>query len=308
MTPVIIAGNDAYTDQLKVWAHTFRKHNPDRPVLMFNTGDIDEEILSQYNIENRVVKALEGESPRFDATHMNGALLRLVAFQELGEEGVEKVIYMDLDILNLKPVDGLDELTPTHDAPCCGRWEYIALEESALANAAYAANRPLYWFQRSLNHTYFNAGVLVVNPLRLNEKAQEEGFEDLCDFYSGNKYRYDLADQDCLNALSPDQQFIPFEFNAMPELSIWYVGGFIDEKRLEARIRDAAVVHWVGTIKPWSDPAEGSHMHTDRRLLPMDKYFEACTEIKSELTRKFYRWVRMNHGIWKAGVDGQNEK
>ncbi|EIZ1408474.1 hypothetical protein M2H13_18755 [Vibrio vulnificus] len=299
MLPVVLCGNNAYSDQFQVFAHSFRKHNPDRRVVMFHSGDFNEALLARYGVESQIVHRLQGSSDRFNATHMHGALLRLVAFDWIRHNWNTNIIYMDLDILVCGSVDEADTIELSKDAPIAGVDEYHALC-SRNGNTYYALHRPLYWYQRHLNRSYFNAGVMVVNTRWLQEKAIEKGFTSICECYEANEYKWSMADQDCLNYLAPNQVQLPRSLNAMPELSIWFLEDFVDSEKLTESIRNSNVLHWVGKMKPWSSARHGSHIDPDRLMMPMDLYLEACDEIKGALEPQFYRTVKINTTMWKS--------
>jgi len=299
MLPVVLCGNSAYSDQFQVFAHSFRKHNPSRMVIMFHAGDFDTALLDKYGVESQVVNPLEGSSDQFDSTHMHGALLRLVAFDWISKHWDTDILYMDLDILVCGPVDDADSITVTEDSPIAGIGEYHALK-TVDGNTSYALHRPLYWYQRHINRTYFNAGVLVVNPKWLLNKANDKGYHSICNCYFKNKYKWSMADQDCLNYLSPNQIPLPRSLNAMPELSIWFLEDYVDHQKLTQSIRESKVLHWVGKMKPWSSSIHGSHTDPDRQMMPMDLYMATCEELRDHLEKGFYRTVKINATMWKS--------
>ncbi|KUI97036.1 glycosyltransferase family 8 protein [Vibrio sp. MEBiC08052] len=300
MYPVVLCGNHAYKDQFQVFAHSFRKHNPDRKAVMFHTGDFDLSLLEKYQIDSQIVAPLDGTSDRFNATHMHGALLRLVAFDWLAEHWPEQTaLYVDLDTLVCGDIAQADTIALTDDKPLAGIGEYHALSELE-GNARYAEHRPLYWFQRHLNNTYFNAGVLVVNPSGLQRKATAKGYQSIAHCYTCNQYKWPMADQDCLNYLVPNQILLPRTLNAMPELSIWFLADRISFEHISEGIQDSTILHWVGTMKPWSASKQNNHTDPDRQMMPLDRYLATCDEIKDDLDKAFYRTVKINTTIWKS--------
>ncbi|MCG3723680.1 glycosyltransferase [Vibrio cincinnatiensis] len=299
MLPVVLCGNSAYTEQFKVFAHSLRKHNPERRAVMFHSGDFNTELLKKYDIESQIVQPPEGTSDRFSDTHMHGALLRLAAFDWISHHWDNNILYIDLDTLICGSVNEADTIEVSKTAPISGISEYHALN-TVNGNTLYALHRPLYWYQRHLNRSYFNAGVLVLNPVWLKNKATDMGYTSICHCYFENKYKWAMADQDCLNYLSPNQNLLPRTLNAMPELSIWFVEEYINDKELTQSIRESKILHWVGVMKPWSSAIQGSHTDPDRQMMPLDLYLETCEELKEELDSKFYKSVKINTTIWKS--------
>jgi lipopolysaccharide biosynthesis glycosyltransferase len=109
-----------------------------------------------------------------------------------------------------------------------------------------------------LGHTYFNAGVLVMDLAKLRKMALESA---AIRFASDEPERIEIVDQDILNILLANNvSYIPLKWNYCPFWTDQEVTGsfawrnvqsYYDTIEQEEAARDPALVHFANVIKPW---------------------------------------------------------
>ena len=151
---------------------------------------------------------------------------------------VYKIIYLDCDVIVVKP---LDELFHTDIGD-----NYFA------AVAAYCSSNSFYLHSIGFHdhRPYVNAGVLLMNLARLRQFAFEEKLNTYLD-----EHRYDIryADQDIINVLYPEIHILHPRYNV--HMFMWMAPGFFplpwkSEERREA-IDNPSIIHFLGEEKPW---------------------------------------------------------
>ena len=149
-------------------------------------------------------------------------------------DDIDKVLYLDCDMLVLK---SLDEL-----------W-HTPLEGYALAAVEDVIRYSEHWLDHDDSIGYFNAGMMLINLRYWREHNVKRQFMDFIDRYA-DQIRY--HDQDVLNGTFFDKKILLYnKWNLFPRFL---------EKRYRDECpeyektcsRDPAIVHFVGRKKPWN--------------------------------------------------------
>jgi len=155
-------------------------------------------------------------------------------------DNISKIIYLDCDVIVDKDIIELWE----HDIS-----EYVAgvvEDEHSITNQDRLG--------LSSKHTYFNAGVLLLNL----ERLRKVDFKNNCfEYLSKNFKKIEMQDQDILNATFENQCLIlPLKFNANTTIFYPYYKSkhkYSDEDVINAR-ENCVIIHYTGTPKPWLRP------------------------------------------------------
>lgn len=163
---------------------------------------------------------------------------RLLAFQLL-PENMEKILYLDPDILIINPLDDLYQTDVSdwlfaaahHDYGPIGDLNRVRLD-------AYEMPR------------YYNSGVLLMNLKRQREEIREE---DIFNYIREKKDVLVLPDQDVLNALYSHR------IHSLPDVICNYETRFHHMYGLSSKgeidldfvIKNTVVLHFCGKRKPW---------------------------------------------------------
>lgn len=196
-------------------------------------------------LRNLEVSWIEAEPARIaDAYYTDflvpATLYRLILADLLPTQ-VERAVYLDADILVLRPITELGSIDL--------RGQPVgAVRDSANPWAAGPWGAP--WAQLGMDpgSPYFNAGVLVIDLPRW--RAGEVGARSL-DLLRRTRPRW--GDQDGLNTvLEGHWQELPRRWNLQTaELTQESAGWALWRTEIEAAIADPAVVHFTGMTKPW---------------------------------------------------------
>ena len=165
---------------------------------------------------------------------------------EFYDESVERVVYLDADILVRDKLDFLFDLDlEGHAIGAC----------QAMALAHFKDELGLDWRRLNLDPwtPYINSGVLVIDL----PKYREQRIREQCiEFIRNNRDKLNLADQDALNfvllgkfkRLPPrwNQESVSRTRNLPPNYKS-YSPADIDEM-----LENPAIIHFNGTSKPWS--------------------------------------------------------
>ena len=182
---------------------------------------------------------------------------RLFLSSVLPEE-IEKVLYIDCDIIVRGDVSGLLDTDMTGKA--------IAGVSDMNEGDVRIYNRLGYYPCEG----YFNAGVLVINLKYWRDHALQEEF---LRYAQANRSILKFHDQDILIfTLRKSRISLPLRYNVQEQF-LWKSPNFIVWDRLDEyneAISQPVIVHYTAMIKPWH--AECSHPWTDEYL----KYVEIC--------------------------------
>lgn len=162
------------------------------------------------------------------------------------DESVERVLYLDADIIVRDKLDFLFQLDL--DGYAIGACQAMAL-------AHFKDELGLDWRRLNLDPwtPYINSGVLVFDL----QKYREQRIRDRCiDFIRENKEYLNLADQDALNfVLLGKFKRLPPRWNQESvsrtrELPVNYK--IYTEQEIDDLVDNPAIIHFNGSTKPWS--------------------------------------------------------
>lgn len=162
------------------------------------------------------------------------------------DESVERVLYLDADIIVRDKLDFLFQLDL--DGYAIGACQAMAL-------AHFKDELGLDWRRLNLDPwtPYINSGVLVFDL----QKYRDQRIRDRCiDFIRENKEYLNLADQDALNfVLLGKFKRLPPRWNQESvsrtrELPVNYK--IYTEQEIDDLVDNPAIIHFNGSTKPWS--------------------------------------------------------
>lgn len=181
-----------------------------------------------------------GDLPALDNTYVTKATYYRLELARLLPNSVDKVLYLDGDIIVRKSLDDLWNLDISKYALAAvpDQSEAIFEEENYL--------KVEHW------HGYFNAGVMLVNLKYWKERNLRK---DYYNFIQNYPDRIRLRDQDVLNyVLNEKKLLIPIRYN--------FTGGWLLKSRkidtekykdqIDDAIKDPVIVHYTPGEKPWT--------------------------------------------------------
>lgn len=167
-------------------------------------------------------------------THFTQETYFRLLMPELLPDSVERILYLDVDMIVRYPLDTLYEMDfeDQYAIVCPSRWEPMRLEEEKL---------PL-----SKTHIYFNTGVMLYNMKKIREENTRD-FLICCMKEYKEKLRY--LDQDVLNIAFCDKvKYVDYRIYDMQVVS----NERITTNELNKIKEQAAVIHYLGDVKPWN--------------------------------------------------------
>lgn len=212
----------------------------------------------------RIPEETFGDAPTF--RHYTKAMYyRLLAFQLLPAE-INKILYLDPDILVLNPVRHLYDLDVSN-------YLYAAAMHSAFGDL------PKYLNQVRLRNMesegYFNSGVLLMN---LASQRREIKDNDIFTYVREHGNLLVLPDQDVINALY-GEKILPIDdtlYNYDARLYTFYnlING--GEKDLDWVIGNTVFLHFCGKNKPW-------HKSSMNKFTALYKHYMVLAERSSTI-------------------------
>lgn len=219
-----------------------------------NYIEMDKEILKKFKVGT--------------GTHLSSIVFaRLFIPEFLKNE--EKAIYLDCDIVVLKPLEKLYKM------------DLNGKSIGVILDGKKDQKSSLQRLNLSLDRTYFNAGVMVMDLKKLRENSK---FLKTIDYCLNPDRELQLNEQDALN--------IMFENDYMTNDVIWnYTHGNSEENNcLESEI---GIVHFTGDIKPWDCRSYSPYKHLYWRYLnetPWKGFEEENKTLKNILKRELVKF------------------
>lgn len=248
---LLLTFDDHYTPHAGVTLYSFLANNPGKHSVYVISDYISERnqsllrdmcASSGSTIEFCFVKKDDVKDFPIGAGTVNPSLTIATYFRlfmtSVLPKTVEKVLYLDCDIVVDGPLDGLWN-TRFEEGRCIA-----ALEESA-HTVIDGCKRMGY----PLSYAYFNAGVLLAHLERMRAVYS---IEKASDFIRKHHVVLKYQDQDVLNAMLYDKkQFIDLEYNVM---NTHLIHDVVLPARYEQQ-RDALlhpkIIHYASPVKPW---------------------------------------------------------
>ena len=170
--------------------------------------------------------------------HLSLAAYLRIFMSELLPDTVDKVLYLDCDLM---VIDSIKELWETN----IEHFSLAAVEE----RPPYDTDSPVN-LGYPVEYSYFNSGVMLINLKRWRETNLSECCRD---FIKSNYSKLKLHDQDVLNALLYRQRmFLPIRWNIMD--FFLFTRPLIQPRRLpdlHEAIDHPVIIHFTGKRKPW---------------------------------------------------------
>lgn len=186
-----------------------------------------------------VLNELFAEAPVF--RHFSRAMYYRLLAQELLPSDVERVLYLDPDILALRPLDRLYHTSLEN-------YYYAAAAHSDKLGLTNRIQMQRLGIENSAG--YFNSGVLLIHLSALRETVAPA---EIFSYVRENKRQLILPDQDVLNGMyGPKIKSIDdSEWNLDPR---WYPKYELqDGKNLDWIMKHTALIHFCGKHKPWQE-------------------------------------------------------
>ena len=229
------------------------------------------EMVKSYNSNINYIEMNKEILKKFKVgvgTHLSSIVFaRLFIPEFLKNE--EKAIYLDCDIVVLKPLEKLYEM------------DLNGKSIGVILDGKKDQKSSLQRLNLSLDRTYFNAGVMVMDLKKLRENSK---FLKTIDYCLSPDRELQLNEQDALN--------IMFENDYMINDVIWnYTHGNSEENNcLESEI---GIVHFTGDIKPWDCRSYSPYKHLYWRYLnetPWKGFEEENKTLKNILKRELVKF------------------
>lgn len=162
--------------------------------------------------------------------HATTAVYYRLLIPELLDTKIKKILYLDCDLLVQKTI--------------------VDLWETNTNNHCLAAVKDLLYEEDNYLHlpdgiAYFNSGVMLIN---LDKWREKKVTQKAIQFLEENPDIIRFWDQDALNVV------LLGEWTSLPE--IWNVSSTYYSINREDIIKQAAIIHFTGTHKPWSSHCE----------------------------------------------------
>lgn len=201
-------------------------------------------------------------------THLSSIVFaRLFIPEFLKKEG--RAVYLDCDIIVLKPLEELYNMD---------------LNEKSIGVILDGQKDQKSSLQRlnlSLDRTYFNAGVMVMDLKRLRENGK---FLKTIDYCLNPDRELQLNEQDALNII--------FENDYMINDIIWnYTHGNSEENSYDKS--EIGIVHFTGDMKPWDCRSYSPYKHLYWKYLngtPWKGFEEENKTLKNILKRELVKF------------------
>ncbi|MGL4537671.1 MAG: glycosyltransferase family 8 protein [Cetobacterium sp.] len=228
-------------------------------------------IIESYNSKVNYIEINKKELERFEVgegTHLSSIVFARLFIPEL-LKNEERALYLDCDVVVLKPLEEL------YNMDLQGKSIGVILDGKK--DQKSSLNR----LNLSLDRTYFNAGVMVMDLKKLRENSK---FLKTIDYCLNPDRELQLNEQDALNII--------FENDYMTNNVVWnYTHGNSEENSyIENEI---GIVHFTGDIKPWDCRSYSPYKHLYWKYLnetPWKEFEEENKTLKNILKRELVKF------------------
>ena len=228
-------------------------------------------IVETYKSEINYIEINKKDLDRFKVgvgTHLSSIVFARLFIPEL-LKSEEKAIYLDCDIIVLKPLEELYNMD---------------LEDKSIGvvlDGKKDQKSSLSRLNINLDRTYFNAGVMVMDLKRLRENGK---FLKTIDYCLNPDRELQLNEQDALNII--------FENDYMINDIIWnYTHGNSEENNYTEK--EIGIVHFTGDMKPWDCRSYSPYKHLYWKYLnetPWKEFEEENKTLKNILKRELVKF------------------
>ena len=196
-------------------------------------------IVEYYESKINYIEINKKDLERFKVgkgTHLSSIVFARLFIPEL-LKSEEKAIYLDCDVIVLKPLEELYNMD---------------LEDKSIGiilDGKKDQKSSLSRLNLNLDRTYFNAGVMVMDLKKLRENSK---FLKTIDYCLNPDRELQLNEQDALNII--------FENDYMTNDIFWnYTHGNSEENSYTEK--DIGIVHFTGDVKPWDCRSYSPYKH-----------------------------------------------
>lgn len=228
-------------------------------------------IVKNYNSNINYLEISKKDLEKFkvgEGTHLSSIVFARLFIPELLKNEI-KAIYLDCDIVVLKPLEKLYNMD---------------LNEKSIGVVLDGKKDQKSSLQRlnlSLDRTYFNAGVMVMDLKKLRENSK---FLKTIDYCLNPDRELQLNEQDALNII--------FENDYMTNDVIWnYTHGNSEENSYAEN--EIGIIHFTGDVKPWDCRSYSPHKHLYWKYLnetPWNGFEEENKTLKNILKRELVKF------------------
>lgn len=240
---LLVTLNKKYLNQLIVMLYSYLKNNKYYTNIYIMNNDLTEEdfnyIKKKLKTNNLIFYDIKVDKDEFiDAPtskrYPTSIYYRLASYKYL-PTGIEKVLYLDPDIIIRKDIKKLYDLD---------------LKDNCFAAATHLNSKFFKKFNQlrlklSNKSIYINSGVMLINIKELRNSNIE--LNDIYLYIEKNRYRLFLPDQDIITKFFEGRIYeIDSSFYNMTEkLLSKYDYEWVD--------KNTAIIHYCGRNKPWND-------------------------------------------------------
>ena len=229
--------DDSYVNPMINLMYSIRNFSSRKLCLFILTTNMSKETekylkekLEYLEIETNIKRV---KLPKYDIHSSNWSLevyLKVFAFEYLPEE-IEKVLYLDADVIALSNVEYL------YDTDISDKLLACSIDVDCNYPDVFNRRRGI-----GIMHDYFNAGVLLFNLKKQREKWKVNEIRQII-----KEKELPYNDQDLLNYIceEKDIKFLPYRFNFQ---SWWELKEYND-----ILLINPVFVHYVNPHKPWVD-------------------------------------------------------
>ena len=229
-----------------------------RELILFFVQQNKAEILF-YSVDAKLIKqfTLSVESP-----HITSATYYRLFFPELLSKDIDRLIYLDTDIIVIGELDKL---------------YHSSIEDSTIGAVADAKVRSRPDLGIVKEGEYFNAGVLLIN---LNQWRELKITERTIKFLMTYPDKILLADQDALNNVLLNNWY---KLDKKYNITFYDVPNNLKKNQFDRFLNDKVIIHYTTQNKPWlltctnrlrylynlylqKSPLAGSAVYADKNL------------------------------------------
>lgn len=178
-----------------------------------------------YNMDSTTVKSFVSPDPK----HISAATYYRIYFPDLVPDFIEKLIYLDTDVLVLKSLKSLYSYNLNN------------FPVAAVPDIHISSYPPLDIEEGD----YFNAGIMLIDVKLWREQKIAEKAIQLIYAYPE---KMTLGDQDGLNGVLKKNWF---KLDTKYNLTFYNIPETIKKKEMDSFIKDTVIIHFTTQNKPW---------------------------------------------------------
>lgn len=248
---IVFASDDNYAQHIAVViASIMAKTKEEVCFFVINDSISSEKIAKLKNTAvklNTTVEFIAVQEAQFKNVYLSGHVSKAAYFRlalaDIMPDDIEKVIYLDVDLLVYDDVKNLWQ----NDIK---KYALAAVPDFGIMASNRLCRQKKEVIGLPKGKEYFNSGVLLIN---LKKWRQENYTKQILDIIHKNQFPH--HDQDALNKLFMNNwltldlrwNIIPPVYNLFPKVLF---NKFFRKQALEAK-RNPAIVHYAGRYKPW---------------------------------------------------------